>query len=560
MASRSDARRAFAIIAVTVAACSSGSPSNPPVPVARAEVQHLRVAVGEDEFLLGDAPDHNLGILVEGLNPGIFETLTVLTPTFGLRPGLAVAWEARSPTKWRFELRQDVRFHDGTPLTANAVVETFRQMTGGTAEGGLGNGDGGDADGVDVPLRPTRPRGLEPDSASAVDDHVIDIELSQPNLRLAEQLANPRLAVQAPGTQAGDGSTPALTPTGTGPFSFSSYRPGVELGVLANPDYWAGPPQLDSITFLFGADEDASLLLATGDVDAVGYVDPDVLANVSGGSDRLVSSTAARSALLLLNRGGVDEWSTLEEDAVRQAVAMALDPQAIIDAAWPETGDPNGTVIPAVVLGAAVDEVTTEPGGAAAAGALLDDAGWTLRGGARERGGERLELDVLVRRDADGLPAAAAAITEQLAAVGIATTVDEDGSGIGIGIGEQTPLQRVNAATFDLFVDLRAQDDANPCALCRFFSVGPGADLTVAGVVGAGPAADERFDLVHSAPSIDPARRLAAELMQVAVRDAAVVVPLATLSNVWLLSSAVEGFDPAPLGGAQTWDTVFLSR
>ncbi len=72
-----------------------------PPPVERAAQQVLRVAVGDDEFLGGPPPVANLGLLVDGLNPGIFETLTVVTQNFGLRPGLALRWEARSPTMWR---------------------------------------------------------------------------------------------------------------------------------------------------------------------------------------------------------------------------------------------------------------------------------------------------------------------------------------------------------------------------------------------------------------------------------------------------------------------------
>lgn len=533
---------AFGLVLVT--ACSSGGSSDAPAPVERAAQQLLRVAVGDDEFLGGTPPTANLGLLVDGLNPGIFETLTVVTQNFGLRPGLALRWEARTPTLWRFELRPDVQFHDGTALTAAAVVESLQRVTGGTEN----------ARGEQVALRTTRPRGLEADSATAVDELVVEIALSQPNLRLAEQFANPRLAVLAPGTEAGDGSTPALTPTGTGPFRFAAYRPGVELEVRAHADYWDGAPELEAIMFRFGPARDASRLLATGAVDAVGYIDAGLLANVSGTADRQVMSAAARSVFLLLNRGGVQEWSTLQEDPVREAVAMALNRDAIVSAAWPGRNEPSDTVIPEVVAGAAGAQLQPPDFDVAAAKALLDEAGW-LPGpdGVRARAGGRLELDVLVRRPSDGLPAAQEAIRAQLTALGIgARTPPPDAA--------STPLQRVNAATFDLFVDLRPQDDANPCALCRFFTISPGGDLTVSGVVGAGAAADALYEQVHVAPSIDTVRRLAVDLLQVAIEDEAVVLPLTSLPNSWLLSSQVEGFDPAAIGGAQAWRSVFLSR
>lgn len=280
-------RRVFGLLAsvALLNACWGATPERPtaPFPTPRADVQDLRVAVGGDPFLGGSPAIPNLGLLLEGVNPGVFETLTRRTPTFGIAPGLAVRWEAQTPTRWRFELRPGVTFHDGTPLRADAVVETLRRAAGGFLNSELEN----------VARRQSRPRGLEPESASADGDLAVVVALSIPNLRLAEQLADPRMAVQAPQTMAGDGSTPARTPTGTGPFRFVSYTPGAELRVVANADHWDGPPELDSITFRFGPDEDASRLLATRQVDAVGLIRPQALATVSGRTDRVVVSRPA---------------------------------------------------------------------------------------------------------------------------------------------------------------------------------------------------------------------------------------------------------------------------
>lgn len=532
-------------VVIMVGGCSAAPPPAQTAPAARAAAQDLRVAVGDDEFLQATTPVADLGLLADGLSPGIFETLTVLTPSFGLRPGLALRWEAESATQWRFELRPGVRFHDGTPLTAAAVVSSLQRLTGGTSTAERG----------EAVLRSTRPRGLEPDSASAAGELTIDIALSEPNLRLAEQLANPRTAVQAPASDASNGSTTALTPTGTGPFRFGAYRPGVDLQVAAYLDYWDGPPELSSITFRFGAEKDASLLLATGQVDAVGHVAAELLANVSEGNDRKVESAPARAAFLLLNHGGIGPWSTLRDDAVRQAVALAVDGPAAADMAWPDHGEPNDSLIPSVVLGPAAQDVRPLRPDAAAARDLLDKAGWTLGAdGIRARNGQRLALDMLIRQPTEGLPTAADSIRSQLAAVGIATTTTEQLP------GNPTPLQRVNSATFDLFIDLRPQTDANPCALCRLFTIRPGGDLTVSGAVGAGPAADTLFDQAHTATSPDTARRLAADLMNVAITDENVALPLASLSNTWLLSPQVIGFEPAAARGTQQWQRIYLNR
>lgn len=503
--------------------------------------------MGEDPFLRGTPPTPNLGLRSDDLAPGIFETLTSLSPGFGLAPGLAVRWEAESPTRWRFELREGVRFHDGSPLTADAVVATLQAVAGGFVNSELEN----------VARRQSRPRGLEPDSAKAEGEGVVIVSLSEANMRLPEQLANPRMAVQALGTQAGDGSTPATTPTGTGPFRFASYDSGSTLRVTANDDHWNGPPNLSSITFVFGPGEDASRLLAARQVDAVGLISAQDLAEVSGRTDRLVESPPARSVFLLMNRGGVGEWASLRDDNLRRAVSMALDREVVAETGWPDHGEPNDTLIPPVVLDAAAERVDPPDHDLAGARALLDDAGWVPGpDGVRAKDGRSLTLTLLIPNRDLVSERVVETIGDQLAEVGIALEL----LGADVGDLNGSALDRVNAATFDLFLDVRSQYDANPCALCRFFSIRPGGDLTVSGVVRAGPEADSVFDEVYLAPSLAAARRLAAQLMQVVIAEEVVVLPLATLANPWLVSPRVQGFVPAPLAGAQQWAAVWLSR
>ncbi len=533
------------VVALAAAACTSAQPAPPSSePAARAEKQDLRVAVGGDPFLGGTPPAPDLGLAGDALNPGIFETLTTVTPSFGLRAGLAVRWEAESATRWRFELRPGVRFHDGTPMTAAAVVETLRAVVAGFESSESGN----------VPRRQWLPRGLAPESATADGEHVVRVELTEANLRLAEQLANPSMAVMAPGTRAGDGTRPDQTPTGTGPFRFDSYVPDTELRVSANDDYWEGPPQLTSITFRFGPEEDASRLLATGEVDLVGQIPSSVLAKVSGRTERAVASSPARAVYLLFNRGGVGEWSTLRDDDLRRALALALDRPRLGRAGWPDHAEPNDSLIPSAVLNEAGEEVVPLGHDPLGASALLDRAGWSLGAdGVRSRDGAPLTLSLLTR-EPDLVPMAVVeAMRAQLAEVGVT---------LEVGPAEPEgppPLQLVNAATFDLFLDVVPQDDANPCALCRYFSIRPGGQLAVAGVAGAGPQGDALFDQVHRAPSLDAARRVAAELMSVVVADEVVALPLVALGNPWLVSSRVQGFDPAELAGSQRWESVYLT-
>lgn len=541
-------RAAATLVAILVTAtcsppASDGDDASPAPSLPRADAQDLTVAVGADPFLRpvrspatveGPARERrripDLGVRTDGPNPGIFETLTRVTPTFGVGPGLAEGWEQVSPARWHFRLRSGVTFHDGTALQARAVVETLES----------------------VARRQHPPRGMEPGGVTAVDDRTVEVALSSPNLRLPEQLADPSTGIRAGGTIAGAGDDPATTPTGTGPFRFASYTAGSELVVRAYADYWGGAPQLDSLTFRFGPAQDASRVLATREAQAVGHVPQDTLAEVSG-RDRVAASPPARSAYLLLNVGGSDQWATLQDHRVRRAISVAVDREAVTGAAWPDHGEPNRTLIPPAVLGTAAAAVSAPDHDAAAARELLDEAGWAAgTDGLRHRDGRPLEVALVLSRPEE-LTQAAEAIRAQLAAVGIAVAIPDEGD------APVDRYQRVNEGAFDLFLELRGQTDANPCALCRFFSIRPGGQLTISGTVGAGDAADDLFEAAFTVRSIDSARRDAAALMAVVVTDEAVAIPLTALPNVWLLSPRVQGFEPAAVRGTQRWDHVWLT-
>ncbi|MFP5318373.1 MAG: ABC transporter substrate-binding protein [Acidimicrobiia bacterium] len=526
---RRSSAAALAAALLVLSACGGGGGSSEeealPEP-ARAAGQDLRVAAGVDPFFQGNVP--NVGLVTGGPNPGIFETLTRLTGSFGLQPGLAVRWESPSPEQWRFVLRPNVTFHNGHRLDAAAVVANLEAIA----------------------TRQNRPRGLDPGTARANGD-TVELTLTAPNARLAEQLANPAMGIQAPGTAAGAGGDPSETPTGTGPFRFEGYNPGVNLAVRAFEGYWGTKAQLTSITFRFGPERDAGRLLATRQVELVGHVPYEFLPKVSGRTDSVKGSQPARAEYLLLNTGGVDDFATLKDDNLRRAIALAVDRDAVQKAAWPEDGDDNDSLIPAVVLGEAAQSVRTPNQNLNESRRLLEQSGWGPGpDGVRAKQGQPLTLSLILARP-DEQQKAGETVRAQLAEVGIGVNV--------VDPAPETPFARVSTATFDLYMASQVQDDANPCSMCRFFSVRPGGSLAFASAVGGGQKADELYDRSYTAPSQDSARRVAAELMNVVVAERFTAVPLASLRTEWLISPRVRGFEPAALGGDQRWESVWLT-
>lgn len=495
---------------------------------ARAASQDLRIAVGSDPFLQGNPPTPNVGLVANGPNPGIFETLTRLTGSFGLQPGLATRWESPSPEQWKFFLRPNVTFHNGARLDAAAVVATLETIA----------------------ARANRPRGLDPGTARA-NGEVVELTLTAPNARLAEQLANPSMGIQAPGTSAGAGGDPAETPTGTGPFRFENYNPGANLVVKAYENYWGTKAQLSSLTFRFGPERDAGRLLATRQVELVGHVPFEFLPKVSGRTDSVKGSQPARAQYLLLNTGGVGDFVTLKDDNVRRAIALAIDRDAVQKAAWPEEGDDNDSLIPGLVLGEAASSVRTPNQNLNESRRLLEQSGWGPGpDGVRVKQGRPLALTLILARP-DEQQKAGETVKAQLAEVGIGVTV--------VDPAPESAFTRVNASTFDLYMASSVQDDGNPCALCRFFSIKPGGSLPFASSVGGGAKADELYDRSYTTASQDSARRIAAELMTVVVAERFTAVPLASLRTQWLISPRIRGFEPAALGGDQRWESVWLT-
>lgn len=513
-------------------ACSSGgggeaTDDEPAEP--RAATQDLRVAVGEDPFMANPAAN-DIGIRTNGPNPGIFETLTRLSPTYGVEAALAERWESPNPKTWKFILRRNVTFHNGAPFDAAAVVAALDGIAG----------------------RATRPRGLDKGTAKATAPDIVEVSLTVDNARLAEQLAAPSMAIGAPGTRPGAGDTPENTPTGTGPFAFVSYNKGTDLKMKANDKYWGGASELKTLTFRFGPERDVSRLLATRQVEIAGMVAYSNLASVSGRTDRNVQSRPGQAVYLLLNTAGTDEWTTLKDDNVRKALAQTVDRNEVAKAGWEDHGDDSDTLIPEIVLGTdAADRIHPLPLNRNEAKKLLDTAGWmpTLPNGMRAKDGKPLVLNLLLSRPADQTKAAEA-LKAQFAEVGVGLQVQDPGT--------DTPGTRLNNGTFDLYLDTRTQDDANPCTLCRVFAITLGQTPTATSSAG-GQKANELYDRVFSSPSIDTARRTAADLMQVVTAERFTAISIASLRTEWLISPRVRGFEPEVLPGDQRWESVFLT-
>jgi len=240
-----------------------------------------------------------------------------------LQPRIAESWEPNEDgSVWTFKIRQGVKFHDGTPLTANDVVTTFDKLI---------NPDGGSANAQSALGGVLSPGNIEaPDDASVV----FNLDAPNGNFPTLVSSANYNAIIIPADLDPGDWGK---TFQGTGPFKLEKFTPKVGLTVVRNDDYWGPKPNVDKLDIKF-YDEEAPMILALqGDeVDFVEHF------SVSGGTallgDDNVQVIAVKAATHRELHMRTDK-EPFTDKRVRQAIALSIDRQALVDGLWEGQAD-----------------------------------------------------------------------------------------------------------------------------------------------------------------------------------------------------------------------------
>jgi peptide/nickel transport system substrate-binding protein len=490
----------------------------------------LIVASGGDNYRK-EEPRANIGMF--GPNTNIFETLVRIAPDYQLEPMLAESWEFVAPNTYRFDLRQNVTFHNGEPFTAEAVEWTMARVA--SFGGGI--------------------LGVDEDSVEIIDDHTVEITPARTNLRLIQQVGHPSYSIVAPDTR------PAEERVGTGPFREVEYIEEDRHVVEVNPDYWGEPPRAERITFRFIPDPTTRVLsLQAGEVHLVIDVAREAAEDLDAqdGYSIVTSAVGAYSALYV-NIHGEEPYDLGQDPAVREAVAYAIDKEAVVNGVWRGNAEVSNTMIPAAILGDAGDIIegtTYEPDRARQ---ILEDAGWVEgAGGIREKDGRQLSLTMIV-----GFPTAEIHVPmpefvqAQLRDVGIEMEI------------VQTPdlatyEARLQTGEGDLWAEAGNQNDANPCFLpdLLFYSPEPDGDpesLMYGNAFAPGAEFDAHIDDCRSAETTEEVQDAAARAMKLLIDDEFVVIPIAGTYRIYGIADSVQGFEAHPSGVNQRWTSVSVS-
>jgi peptide/nickel transport system substrate-binding protein len=490
----------------------------------------LIIATGADSYRT-EPNRANIGKI--GPNTNIFDTLVRLAPDYQVEPMLAESWEFVEPNTWRFDLRDDVVFHDGTPFTAEAVRWTLHRV----AEYGGGI------------------LGVDNDSTEVIDDYTVEVTPARTNLRVIEQIGHPSYSIVAPDTEV------AEVRIGTGPFQEVEYTPEDRHVVEAFPDYWGEQPGVERIVFRFVPDATTRVLqLQAGEVDLAIDVPRESAQEVGEMDDlSIVNSEVGTYSAIYVNIHGPDPYDLGQEPEIREALAYALDKEAIVDGVWRGNAEVNNTMIPTRILGPAGDTVEGTTYDPDTARQILEDAGWVEGGGGiRERDGRQLQLSMIV-----GFPSAEIHnpmpefAQSQLREVGIDLEI------------VQTPdlatyEARLQTLEGDLWVEAGNQNDGNPCFLpdLLFYSPDPLGDpesQMYGNAFSLGEEFDVHIDQCREATSIEEVQEAAARAMGVLIDEEHVVIPIAGIFRIYGIRDRVQGLEAHPSGANQRWTGITVT-
>ena len=261
------------------------------------------------------------GAIDSVLYANVYEGLTRFAPDGSIVPGLAESWDiSEDGLTYTFHLRDGVTFHDGSSFEAADVVfalDRARAEDSTNAQKALFEGIG---------------------SVEAPDERTLVVTLKAPDGQFLFNMAWGDAVVFAPeGVDALQ-----TTPDGTGPFRFEDWKQGDSITLVRNEDYWGEKPALAKVTFKFISDPTAAFAATmSGDVDAFyGYPAPENLAQFEADPRfQVLEGSTEGETILAMNNAR----APFDDPRVREAVALAVDRQAIIDGAMYGYGTPIGS-------------------------------------------------------------------------------------------------------------------------------------------------------------------------------------------------------------------------
>ncbi|HEX5310758.1 ABC transporter substrate-binding protein, partial [Aquabacterium sp.] len=255
----------------------------------------------------------------------VYEPLVSRDKKLALEPALATSWKQTSPTVWRFELRKGVKFHDGTPFTADDVLFSFTRAAG----------EGSDMRSYTNDIKAVR----------KVDDHTVEMETNAPFPILPDVIsllyimskkwAEQNQATRPVDRRKGIENAASFRANGTGPFRLRERQPNVKTSFVRNGNYW-GKIEGNVVNVEYtpiGNDATRVAALLSGQVDVIEPAPLQDVARIDGsGKAKVLQGPEIRTIFLGMDQkrdellySNVKGKNPFKDVRVRKAFYQAID-------------------------------------------------------------------------------------------------------------------------------------------------------------------------------------------------------------------------------------------
>jgi peptide/nickel transport system substrate-binding protein len=275
--------------------------------MASAQARRGELVAGLSERMLTLDPANHYSISATSVLRHVYDPLVEVTNDDKFLPALAETWKAVNDTTWRFTLRKGVKFHDGTPFTADSVVFTIKRVRDNSKL-----------------IKQFVYQDIE--DVKKEDDYTVSVATKRPFGSLPAHLT--MLGMLPPSAGANEEAF-FQKPVGTGPFRFASWTHGDHIVLTANAGYWKpGIPKVEKVTFRFIPELSTRVAaLRAGELHVIDRVWPDMVQTLKGSPGVKVLDTPAIEA---------QRWcfqlakEPVKDPRVRKAISLAIDRNVIV--------------------------------------------------------------------------------------------------------------------------------------------------------------------------------------------------------------------------------------
>ena len=361
----------------------------------------------------------------------LYDTLVSITED-GYEGCLAESWTISEDGKiYTFKIRNGVTFSDGTVCDANAILANFNAI--------IENKD--------------RHTWLEMMNllvgVSAPDDHTFVIELSEAYYPMLTELGCIRpFAMISPNCMINGSTKDGVSGyIGTGPYVLTDFETDQYAVFERNENYWGEKPEIERITVKVIPDNQTRIMaLESGEIDLIfgkNMLDADAISQyVDSDKFEVALSDPTSTRHIVLNTTN----EILSDTAVRQALQHATNRTAISEGIFYGLEQPADTLYAATVPYCDV-ELTPYEYSTETASSMLDEAGWIMgSSGIREKGGKKLELDLLYNSDSVTEKTISEYLQSEYLKLGISLNIH--------GEEEQSYRDNMKAGNFDMVFNI----------------------------------------------------------------------------------------------------------